>query len=174
VVVALLVVLVGARFLIADGPTYEATARLVVGPLGGDSDTVRAAAQLARTSAEMAESEWLLDEVAEAIGLPRDEVSAEVEASSNEVTRLVVISVRDDDATQAAALANGLVDALTRRAAEETLRPEGGMTVLDRAAVPTKAVGQNAWRRTVLTLAITGTIAAGLVVLISRREQPSQ
>jgi capsular polysaccharide biosynthesis protein len=72
-----------------------------------------------------------------ALGLPPEEIDdVEVDASANEVTRLLVISVRDDDAARAADLANGLAEALAARIKEQPIGSEGVVTVIEPASVP--------------------------------------
>jgi capsular polysaccharide biosynthesis protein len=72
-----------------------------------------------------------------ALGLPPEEIDdVEVDASANEVTRLLVISVRDDDAARAADLANGLTEALAARIKEQPIGSEGVVTVVEPASVP--------------------------------------
>jgi capsular polysaccharide biosynthesis protein/Mrp family chromosome partitioning ATPase len=144
--------------------TYEASTRLIVGPLAGNQDVVEAAGQLARTDAEVAESQSLLDDAARALGLPPEEVDAEVQASANEVTRLLVITVRDDDAAQAANLANALADALGDRIAESPIGPEGALSVLDAAAVPSEPAEPNVSR--IVTLSVLATLVGAIAVAL--------
>ena len=138
-VAAGIVVALGAWILVSRGPDgYEASTRLRVGPQTGDTDTLRAAGIMARTDAELAKSQSLLDDAARALGLPPEEVDdVDVDASADEVTRVLVISVRDDDPARAADLANALADALAARLKEGPgIGPEGTITVREPAAVP--------------------------------------
>jgi capsular polysaccharide biosynthesis protein len=134
-VVAGIVVALGAWILVSRGPDgYEASTRLVVGPEVGDTDTMHAAGSLARTYAEVAESKALLADAARSLGVGADEV--EMDATANEETRVLVISVRNDDAKRAAALAKALSEALVLRITEQPGGPEGTITILEPAAIP--------------------------------------
>jgi capsular polysaccharide biosynthesis protein/Mrp family chromosome partitioning ATPase len=144
--------------------TYEASTRLIVGPLAGNQDVVEAAGQLARTDAEVAESQSLLDDAARALGLPPGDVDAEVEASANEITRLLVITVRDDDPRQAADLANALADALGERIRESPIGPEGALSVLDAASVPSEPAEPNVSR--IVTLSVLATLVGAIAVAL--------
>jgi succinoglycan biosynthesis transport protein ExoP len=169
-VVAGLVAALGAWVLASRAPeTFQASTTLVVGPLAGNTDTVRAAQNLARTDAEVAQSKTLLDEAARALGLPADEVDdVEVDASANEVTRLLVISVRDSDGQRAADLANGLAEALAARVAEGPVGPEGEITVSDPATVPSEPAEPNVPRIVTLSVLATLLLAFGVAWLLDR------
>jgi capsular polysaccharide biosynthesis protein/Mrp family chromosome partitioning ATPase len=168
-VVAGVVAALGAWVLAESMPeTYQASTRLVVGPLAGNTDVVRAAGQLARTDAEVATSQSLLDEAAERLGLDPDDVDAEVDASANEVTRLLVISVRDDDAARAADLANEIARSLRDRIEEQPIGPEGAITVLDAATVPSEPAEPNVNRIITLSVLATLVLAFGVAYVLDR------
>ena len=168
-VVAGIVAALGAWVLASRAPeTFQASTRLVVGPLAGNTDTVRAAGTLARTDAEVAKSQSLLDDAARSLGLPPDEVDAEVDASANEVTRLLIISVRDEDPARAADLANALATALADRVKEGPVGPEGEITVLDTAAVPGEPAEPNVPRIVTLSVLATLLLAFGVAWLLDR------
>lgn len=96
-------------------PTYEAEVSLLTGPINTDFTTLRASGELARTYSELATSGPLLRPSANAVGV-RDDVEKlreSVSATSNEVTRIVTIRVRNGDAAVAARFANTLARRLT-------------------------------------------------------------
>jgi capsular polysaccharide biosynthesis protein/Mrp family chromosome partitioning ATPase len=169
-IVAGIVAALGAWILASRAPeTFEASTRLVVGPLAGNTDTVRAAGTLARTDAEVAQSQSLLDDAARALGLPPEEVDdVDVDASANEVTRLLVISVRDDDPARAADLANELATALGARVKEDPVGPEGTIVVLDAAEVPSEPAEPNVPRIVTLSVLATLVLAFGVAWLLDR------
>ena len=169
-VVAGIVAALGAWILASRAPeTFQASTRLVVGPLAGNTDTVRAAATLARTDAELAKSQSLLDDAAKALGLPPEAVDdVEVNASANEVTRLLVISVRDDDPARAADLADEIATALGARVKEDPVGPEGTITVLDAASVPGAPAEPNVPRIVTLSVLATLVLAFGVAWALDR------
>jgi polysaccharide biosynthesis transport protein len=169
-IVAGIVAALGAWILASRAPeTFQASTRLVVGPLAGNTDTVRAAGTLARTDAEVAQSQSLLDDAARALGLPAGEVDdVDVDASANEVTRLLVISVQDSDPQRAADLANQLASALAARVKEEPVGPEGTITVLDPATVPGVPSEPDVPRIVTLSVLATVILAFGVAWLLDR------
>jgi Mrp family chromosome partitioning ATPase len=117
----------------------------------------------------VAKSQSLLDDAARALGLPPDEVNdVTVDASANEVTRLLVISVRDDDPARAADLANELATALAARVKEEPVGPEGTITVLDPASVPGQPAEPNVPRIVTLSVLATLVLAFGVAWMLDR------
>lgn len=97
-------------------PTYEAQVQLLTGPINTDFGTLRAAGELARTYAELATSRGVVDGTIRSLGLPyeRADVRESVTATSNEVTRIVSIRVRDPDPQRSAHMANRLAQELSR------------------------------------------------------------
>ena len=123
-------------------PTYEAEAQVLVGPINTDRDTLLASGQLAQTYAELATRGPLLEAAVEALALdisPR-RLRASVSASANDITRLVSIKVRDQDATRAAAVANTVADHLARESTGDSTDVTGLVTVIDPAATPQSPV----------------------------------
>lgn len=94
--------------------TYEATVKALVGPVNTDI-SLGASGTLGRTYAELATSRPVLAAAIAATHAPRTVVSLtkSVTANSNDVTRLVTITVSDGSPTVAAALANALAARLT-------------------------------------------------------------
>lgn len=116
--VAATIVAGGAAHLIASRlpPTYEADVRLLTGPINTDFGTLRASGELARTYSELATSRPLVEATAEELGLRLtiEDLGEMVQATANEVTRVVTIRVRHADAGVAAEFANDLAARLTR------------------------------------------------------------
>ena len=97
-------------------PTYEARARLLVGPLNTDIDTLRASGQLTRTYAELATGEQVLGKAAAVLG-PEVKVEAlrrSVEANANDVTRLLTIRATSRDPVLAARTAEAVAQEVVR------------------------------------------------------------
>lgn len=91
-------------------PTYEASVSLLTGPINADFDAQRAEGNLARTYAGLATSGPVLRRTAEAANtaLTPDQLRKEIDATSNDVTRLVTVRVRSSNPVLSARLANAL------------------------------------------------------------------
>jgi capsular polysaccharide biosynthesis protein/Mrp family chromosome partitioning ATPase len=111
-------------------PTYVAQARLLVGPINGDKDTLLASGQLARTYAELATSRPVLSSVIKSSGVPTSvkRLTEDVTTTSNDVNRIVTISVEDTEPAIAATLANAIA---TRLRELSTATPEQDAAALD-------------------------------------------
>jgi Mrp family chromosome partitioning ATPase len=101
---------------LAIQPTYTATTRLLTGPVSADLETLTASGDLARTYAEVATSELVLDPVAGRLGLdlPRTELAERVRATGNDVTRILSVDADAPSADEAADLANAIAAELRR------------------------------------------------------------
>lgn len=75
---------------------YESSARLLVGPIGADRSTLDAAGLLARTYADVVSRRGAVDDAVEPMGLDAPD---EVSAVANEATRVILLTVRDEDRT---------------------------------------------------------------------------
>ncbi|HEX6713035.1 MAG TPA: Wzz/FepE/Etk N-terminal domain-containing protein [Thermoleophilaceae bacterium] len=86
--------------------TYEAEAKLLVGPVSGDYPTLQAAGALGRTYAELAHSRRVVAAAARDAGvkLTSRQLEDAVSASSNDVTRIVDLRARHQDPEIAAKL----------------------------------------------------------------------
>ena len=104
---------------------YTADTRVLVGPISADKDTLEAAGQLARTYAELATSEPIVAEVARQVGRDDqvEDIVDDMTTSSNDINRIVSISVTDTDADQAARMANGVAQRLADLS-QESQEPE--------------------------------------------------
>jgi capsular polysaccharide biosynthesis protein/Mrp family chromosome partitioning ATPase len=133
-------------FLVASRvpPAYEAQARLLVGPLSGDRDTIRAAGEQTRTYAEVATAGPVLQGAATRIGLPGSGLGlkSKVTVTASDVTRLIAIRARDRSPVQAAAIANALARELVQWAFNHGSRTlEGKLTVVEAASPPSHSTG---------------------------------
>ncbi|MDQ3857394.1 MAG: hypothetical protein M3327_02960 [Actinomycetota bacterium] len=148
-------------------PTYEAEVRLLTGPLSADFDTVRASGQLAQTYAELATSRRVLDGARRQFRLRQslDDLVASVSATGNEVTRIVGIRARSDDAKLAARIANGVGNRLAAETSQTPDQPAGQLRVIDPASAPSAPVEPRVPLITVLG-AIAGLIGAAVLVLL--------
>jgi Mrp family chromosome partitioning ATPase/capsular polysaccharide biosynthesis protein len=106
----------------SSAPTYQAEVKALVGPLNTDFETQRAAGQLGRSYAELAVSRPVLAYAirrSRARTTPRELIDeGAVKTASNDITRIVQITVRYGDARTAAALANTLAGRIQRLAAQ--------------------------------------------------------
>src|ERR687891_628213 len=158
-------------FLVADRlpPTYESEARLLVGPVSGDRDTLQASGEQARTYAGVATTATIVTGAASSVGLSPASLRSKVEdVTASNVTRLLTIRVRDSEPERAAAIANAvalqLID-FSSRAAGLTPR-EGRLRVVERATPSTNEIGPSAGLIVPLA-AIAGLLGAlGLAVLV--------
>jgi capsular polysaccharide biosynthesis protein len=109
--------------------TYEAQVKLLVGPVNGSID-LEVSGGLARTYADLATSAPILGKALRSAGYRRtvEDVRPKVATSSNAITRIVTVSVRDSSPRVAARLANSIGDRL-RRLANKT--PPPASTALD-------------------------------------------
>jgi capsular polysaccharide biosynthesis protein len=130
-------------YLVAAGaqPHYEASTRLLVGPLGGEDKVLRASGPLAETYAKLATTRALLDGTARRLGVSRADIDLRAEA--NAVTRLLTVRVRSTDAPLAARVANthaaALVALSTRRGAGSARA--GRLIVVEPAVASGRHVG---------------------------------
>jgi capsular polysaccharide biosynthesis protein len=107
---ALLAALVAWVLAATAGKTYEAEAKLLVGPVNADYPTLQASGALGRTYAELAHSRHVVEAAARSAGeeLTRKQVDTAVTASSNDVTRILDVRVRYSDPEAAAKIAMGV------------------------------------------------------------------
>jgi uncharacterized protein involved in exopolysaccharide biosynthesis len=90
--------------------SYQADAKLLVGPVSGDYPTLQAAGALGRTYAELAHSRRIVAAAARDTGvkLSPKQLEDTVTATSNDVTRIVDVSARYEDPRAAARLAGAV------------------------------------------------------------------
>jgi succinoglycan biosynthesis transport protein ExoP len=145
-------------------PTYETTARMLVGPVNADLDTLRAAGALAATYSELAMSQPVMEEALEATGNPGPPIA--VRATSDETTRFVTLRVEHTDPAVGAAIADAIGDSLIRMSRSPTARPEGLLTVIDAAQPAEFPIAPRVELITGLA-AMTGLVAALLLILLA-------
>jgi succinoglycan biosynthesis transport protein ExoP len=156
-------------FLVANRlpAAYEAEARLLVGPLSADKDTLSAAGAQARTYAALATTTPVLGDTARRSGLGGSAAAVRSkvhDVTASDVTRLISIRVRDSEPARAATIANALAAVLRARAAPGPLA--GRLQIVERAAAPRNSVGPSA-SLIVPLAAIAGLLGAfGIVVLV--------
>jgi receptor protein-tyrosine kinase len=156
-------------FLVANRlpAAYEAEARLLVGPLSADKDTLSAAGAQARTYAALATTTPVLDATAQRSGLGDSAAAVRGkvhDVTASDVTRLISVRVRDSEPARAATIANALAAVLSARAS--TGPPEGRLAIVETAAAPRTSVGPSA-SLIVPLAAVAGLLGAfGIVVLV--------
>jgi succinoglycan biosynthesis transport protein ExoP len=126
-------------------PTYEAQARLLVGPVSSaDQDILRAAGEQARTYAEVATATPILQRAAARIGLQSSgsRLKSKVTVTGSDVTRILSIRARDRSPELAAAIANAVGHEIIRWSALTGLSPPAReLTVVEPASPPSDSSG---------------------------------
>jgi succinoglycan biosynthesis transport protein ExoP len=156
-------------FLVANRlpAAYEAEARLLVGPLSADKDTLSAAGAQARTYAALATTTPILAATARRSGLGSSAAAVRSkvrDVTASDVTRLISIRVRDREPARAATIANALAEVLRARASMGP--PVGNLHIVESAAAPRTSVGPSA-SLIVPLAAVAGLLGAfGIVVLV--------
>ncbi len=147
-------------------PTYEANARLLVGPVNTDVNTVRAAESLTLTYAELATAEPTLRRVADALDLDFEEekLANVVTVNAVSTTRILSVRVTGNDPEQIALIANTLASEMIEVARDTLDRPEGRLHAIDPAVPPTEPIAPNVILITFLT-AMAGLLAAALLAV---------
>ena len=142
-------------------PTYESSARLLVGPINSDTNTLRASSQLVQTYAELATSQGLLEGTVAEMNLPPEaaaDLAGAVRTIANDQTRILTVRVEGPDpatTTEAAnTIAAQLIETTSRGA---TAQAEGQLTVLDFAREPIVPIAPQ------VSLIVLMSIAAGLL-----------
>lgn len=158
---------VGVTVASVQQPTFESTARLLVGPIAGERPTLDASGLLSTTYAELLTSSAIVDQTQDRLGLPLD--PSEVAALPNQESRVIVLTVgsADERVPQAAAdeLAVVLAELVDQR--DDPLlgsADPGLLTVLDAASAPEPS-------RDLTTITIVSSLLVGLVggVFLARR-----
>jgi succinoglycan biosynthesis transport protein ExoP len=156
-------------FLVANRlpAAYEAEARLLVGPLSADKDTLSAAGAQARTYAALATTTPVLAATARRSGLGGSAAAVRSkvrDVTASDITRLISIRVRDREPARAATIANALAEVLRARASIGP--PAGNLHIVESAAAPRTSVGPSA-SLIVPLAAVAGLLGAfGIVVLV--------
>ena len=149
-------------------PTYEARATMLVGPIEGDLNTLRASGQLALTYAELVTVEPRLEEAlrrAAVDDLSVGEFKRATRVTANDTTRTLVVRVQDGDRERAATLANTLAALLDELVSTGTGRPEGALETIEFAAPPSSPIAPQVSLIALLT-AFAGFLVALVVVVL--------
>lgn len=169
-------------------PTYESRARLLVGPLNTDIDTLRASGELTRTYAELATGAHVLDRAAAAMGgsVTSDDLRRSVQANANEVTRMLTIRATSRERALAAKAADAVAQELMRLTSAAVAAPAppagtapalpavtvtvpapaaGIVTSVDPAEIPDGRVAPNV-RVHVLLSTLAGTLMAMAIAFV--------
>lgn len=150
-------------FLIAGTikPTYESSARLLVGPINSDTNTLRASSQLVQTYAELSTSQALIGATVQQMGLDpaaATDLASSVRTIANDQTRILTIKVEGSDRALTTRTANEIAAQLietTSRAG--SAQAAGQVTVIDFAKEPTVPIAPK------VSLIVLMSIAAGLL-----------
>jgi tyrosine-protein kinase len=102
-------------------PTYEARARVLVGPVNTDLNTIQASTTMAQTYAELVEDGEPIEQVSRDVGR---RLGGAVQAVADVDTRIITIRVRERNQDEVAEIANALAAALQEFAEDE--EQEGG------------------------------------------------
>jgi polysaccharide biosynthesis transport protein len=118
-------------------PVYESRARVLVGPINADVDTLRASSFLVVTYGELVESDQVLQQTIDSLGLDTSvgRLRDDVTTTANDQTRFLTIRARNADSQAAAGITQALVDQLIALSTRETRRPEGSLQVVNAASV---------------------------------------
>jgi capsular polysaccharide biosynthesis protein len=146
-------------------PTYESSARLLVGPINSDTNTLRASSQLVQTYAELATSQPLLEATVKQLGVDAAnapdaavDLAAAVRTIANDQTRILSIRVEGSDPALTTRAANGIAAQLIETTSRgSTAQSEGQLTVIDFAKEPTIPVAPQ------VSLIVLMSVAAGLL-----------
>jgi capsular polysaccharide biosynthesis protein len=155
--------------------TYEAKTDLLVGPVDSDYATIQASGQLGRTYAELAASERLVGPAARnsGVALPPREAVKKVSATSNEITRIVEIRVRNSNPRVASRMANEIAASLI--GLQRTLPPQPSAPVealLREPELVRMTHGQRTAVRRAAMRVLTRT-NAGVLQVVDRAEPPT-
>ena len=148
-------------------PTYESQAKVLVGPLNTDTDTLRASGLLVQTYAQYVTTREVLASTIQELGLdiaPAD-LAESVRVTANDVTRILTIRVQADDPQQAADLANTMATELEQLTSSGLSRPEGLIQIIEFAEPSTTPVAPQV-SLIVMLAAFAGVVVAIVVILL--------
>ena len=151
----------------STSPGFESRTQLLVGPVNTDTDTIRAAGQLALTYAELARSTQVVDSTIDQLGLQMTatDISNATTVTANADTRVLTIRVETDDPALSQAIANGVAENLqTLTSSGTATRPEGSLTFIDQAAPGESIAASNAF--VIALAAVAGFLGMLIIVLV--------
>jgi capsular polysaccharide biosynthesis protein/Mrp family chromosome partitioning ATPase len=149
---------------------YESNVRLLVGPVNANVEILRGSALLIPTYAELVTSDEVLEEAASRLNLdvPAAGLRPAVEATANDITRVLAIRVTGDEPERAALLAGTLAASLIELAQRGTgssgTELEGSLSVIEPAAVNPIPIAPDV-SLLVMLAAIAGLVGALVIVL---------
>jgi polysaccharide biosynthesis transport protein len=117
-------------------PTYEAKARVLVGPVNTDLNTLQASATMAQTYAELVEDGEPIEDVSREIG---HGLGGAVQAVADVDTRILTIRVRERNQDEVADVANALAESLGAFAEDEGGGAPGQVRLVEAAERPSEA-----------------------------------
>ncbi len=142
-------------------PTYESSARVLVGPINSDTNTLRASSQLVQTYAELATSQGLLEATVAELDLEPEAaviLATAVRTIANDQTRILTIRVEGADPALTTKAANTIAAQLIETTSRGGTAPaEGQLTVIDFAREPTVPIAPQ------VSLIVLMSVAAGLL-----------
>ncbi len=144
--------------------TYEAKARLLVGPVTADIDTLRASAGLIPTFVELATSGPTLDRVAQRVGEDPAIIGESVTVTGNDTTRVISVRALSHDPAEAAAIAEAIGQQLLGLPGSGTVLPEGQLTLIEPASAPAQPSAPDV--PLLVTLAAVAAAVAALVLIL--------
>lgn len=128
----------------SEGTRYQATTKLLVGPIGGEYSVLRAAGRQAETYVDLATSEPVLRKMRARLGtagMPAPP-SAQISVEADDVSRLLTITVEAGGPRLAAASANALAGALQAKSRTKGSGVPRALTVVVPAAAPAAPAGR--------------------------------
>ncbi len=157
--------LIGVAFSLTAEKTYESQVVILVGPLNTDNGTMRAAASLSQTYAELATSDSLLERAANSTGVPEEDLTDGVRATASGVTRFLTLRARADNPEAAKDVANAVANDLLTLSQAGSARPEGLLQVIDPASTPQNPVSPRG-DLVIPLAALAGLLGSAAVVLV--------
>lgn len=150
-----------SRFVVE--PTYESTTKIYI--LNKDENTsvtytdVQLGSQLTKDYAELINSRYVLEEVIQSLGLDMEYkgLQGKVSVSTPDGTRVIYITVRDNDPVTAMNIANSVREAASRHI--ENVMDIDAVNVVETANMPTRKSSPSCTRWTLI-----GGILGGLLV----------
>jgi capsular polysaccharide biosynthesis protein/Mrp family chromosome partitioning ATPase len=148
-------------------PTYESQAKVLVGPLNTDTDTLRASGLLVQTYAQYVSTREVLASAIQEVGLDLSpaELAESMRVTANDITRILTIRVQAEDPEQAAELANTIATELEQLTSSGLSRPEGLIQIIE-FAEPSLAPVAPQVSLIVMLAAFAGIVVAVVVILL--------
>jgi capsular polysaccharide biosynthesis protein len=168
----LLGALAGAALAVGAGGnsavSYQASTRLLVGPIGGEYSLLRAAGQQAQTYADLATSQPVVLATRARLGAAAspDGLRQHVSAQADDVSRLLTITAQASRPEAAARIANTLAEELQRVTRATVPQSANELRVVEPAQAPQRPV-QGRARMLVVLAALAGLLAVLTVLVIA-------